>query len=413
MTRRVVVTGMGAVTPLGRDLATTWQGLIEGCSGIGAVTRFDPSRLSARIAGECRDFDPSELLSARDMRHMDRFQQLAYAAAIEALEMAQFAITCDNAERVGVLIGSGVGGIDTIIEGARTLFARGPDRVSPFFITKMAINMGGAYISILLGAKGPNFSTVSACSSGGHAIGEAVEIVRRGQADVMLAGGAEAGIVELAMAGFCNMRALSTRNEEPERASRPFNADRDGFVIAEGAGVLVIEELEHALARNVPILAEVVGYGSTGDASHITDPALGGEGAARAMRQALCDAGLGPVDIQYINAHGTSTPAGDSAETAAIRATFGTYADSIAVSSTKSMTGHCVGAAGAIESIVCIKAIDSGIVPPTINYEHPDPTCDLDYVPNVARHMSVDAAMNNAFGFGGHNVTLIFRRVHL
>lgn len=410
MGRRVVVTGLGCVTPLGKDLATTWQGMIEGRSGVGPVTRFDASRLTSRIAGECRDFDPSGLLSARDLRHMDRFQHLAYASAVEALQRAGLEITAENADRVGILLGSGVGGIDTIIQGARTLFERGPGRVSPFFVTKMAINLGAGHISILLGIKGPSFSTVSACSSSGHAIGEAAEIVRRGQADAMLAGGAEAGVVELAMAGFCNMRALSTRNDEPERASRPFDAQRDGFVMAEGAGMLVLEDLDHARARQAPILAEIVGYGSTSDASHITDPAPGGAGAAEAMRRALRQAGLGPADVQYINAHGTSTPIGDSAESTAIRSVFCRHADQLAVSSTKSMTGHCVGAAGAIEAIVCVQAIDRGIVPPTINYQQPDPTCDLDYVPNVARRLPVEVALNNTFGFGGHNVSLIFRR---
>lgn len=411
MERRVVVTGMGCVTPLGNDRGSTWCGLVEGRSGIGPVTRFDASRLTSRIAGECRDFDPSQYLSARDIRHMDRFQHLAYASTLEAMQQAGLEITPENEDRVGVLMGSGIGGIQTIIESCATLFNRGPERISPFFVTKMAINLGPGHLSIMLGAKGPSFSTVSACSSGGHALGEAAEIIRRGQADVMLAGGSEAGIVELAMAGFCNMRALSTRNDEPERASRPFDAERDGFVMAEGAGMLVMEELEHAQARNAPIFAELVGYGSTSDASHITDPSPGGEGAARAMEQALERARMCPSQVRHINAHGTSTIVGDRAETAAIKQVFGEHAPEIAISSTKSMTGHCIGAAGAIEAIAVVQAITDGVVPPTINLEDPDPECDLDYVPNQSRRMPVEAAMSNSFGFGGHNVSLLFRRM--
>jgi 3-oxoacyl-[acyl-carrier-protein] synthase II len=409
MERRVVVTGMGCVTPLGSDLDSTWCGMVNGRSGVGAISRFDASRLASRIAGECRDFDPASVLNTRDLRHMDRFQHMAYASAIEALRRACFTVTPENAERTGVMLGSGVGGIQTIIDGCTTLAERGPGRVSPFFITKMAINLGPGHISIMLGAQGPNFSTVSACASSGHAIGEAAEVIRRDQADVMLAGGSEAGIVELAMAGFCNMRALSTRNGEPERASRPFDADRDGFVMAEGAAMLVLEELEYARARHAPILAEVAGYGMGADAVHITDPAPGGAGAARAMRQALHRAGLDPQDVQYINAHGTSTLVGDRAETAAIKEVFGDHARQLAVSSTKSMTGHCVGAAGAIESMVCVQAIVHGIAPPTINLDVPDPECDLDYVPNAGRRMPIETALNNSFGFGGQNSTLIFR----
>jgi 3-oxoacyl-[acyl-carrier-protein] synthase II len=411
MDRRVVVTGMGCVTPLGPDRATTWSGMVEGRSGIGPITRFDASRLSSRIAGECRDFDPSALLSARDLRHMDRFQHLAYAATVEAMQQSGLEITPDNAERVGILIGSGIGGIQTIIDSCVTLMNRGPDRISPFFVTKMAINLGPGHISIMLGAQGPSFSTVSACSSSGHAIGEAADIIRRGQADVMLAGGSEAGIVELAMAGFCNMRALSTRNDEPDRASRPFDVDRDGFVMAEGAGMLVLEDFDHARARGAPFFAEIAGYGSTSDAAHITDPAPGGAGAARAMEQALERSGLCPEQVGYINAHGTSTLAGDRAETEAIKSAFGRHAGRIAVSSTKSMTGHCIGAAGAVEAIATVEALHQGVVPPTINLDQADPACDLDYVPNESRKVQVEAAMSNSFGFGGHNVSLLFRQV--
>lgn len=408
--RRVVVTGMGCISPLGNSVAKTWCRMVRGESGVGPITQFDASRLSSRIAGECRDFDPTTVLDARKLRHMDRFQHLAYASALEALEQAQLEITPANADRIGIVMGSGIGGIKTIIDGCAVLFERGPNRVSPFFITKMAIDLAPGSMSILLGARGPNYSTVSACSSSAHALGESSDIIRLGHADVMLAGGSEAGIVELAMAGFCNMRALSSRNDEPKRASRPFDAERDGFVMAEGGGTLVLEELQHARARGAPILCELVAYSATADASHITDPAPGGEGAGRAMRQALERAGMRPEEIQYINAHATSTAAGDRAETDAIKTVFGEHAGKLAVSSTKSMTGHCVGAAGVIEAIACVQAIRDGCAPPTINYEHPDPACDLDYVPNVARAMNIDAAISNSFGFGGHNVSLIFRK---
>jgi 3-oxoacyl-[acyl-carrier-protein] synthase II len=409
MSRRVVVTGMGCVTPLGNNLERTWCAMKEGKSGIGCITHFDSSRLPVHIAGEAREFDPSAYLTAREIRHMDRFQHMAYASTVDALRHANFEITPENGDQIGIVIGSGIGGIQTITEACKLLEERGPSRVSPFFITKMAIDLAPGAISIMIGARGPNFGTVSACSSSGHAIGEAGEIVRRGQADLMLAGGSEAGIVELAMAGFCNMRALSTRNDEPQRASRPFDACRDGFVFGEAAAIVLLEELEHARARGAEILAELVGYGSTADASHITDPAPGGVGAARAMAMAMKQAGLGQTDIGYINAHGTSTRVGDKAETQAIKAVFGEAAYRVPVSSTKSMTGHCLGAAGAIEAIASIQAIREGCLPPTINYEQPDPECDLDYVPNTARAVSIGTAMSNSFGFGGHNASLIFR----
>ncbi|HZU12608.1 MAG TPA: beta-ketoacyl-ACP synthase II [Chloroflexota bacterium] len=409
MERRVVVTGMGAVTPLGNSLSETWDSIKAGQSGIGLITRFDASRLTSRIAGEVKGFDATTVLDARQARRMDRFQHFAYACAVEALKGADFQITESNADRIGVVIGSGIGGLQTILDGHSGLLERGPRAVSPFFITMMAIDLAPGQISILLGAKGPNLSTVSACATGAHAVGEAAEIIRRGQADAMLAGGSEAGIIELAMAGFCNMRALSTRNDEPERASRPFDVDRDGFVMAEGAGVLLLEEYEQARARGATILAEVAGYGSTADATHITEPAEGGEGAARAMRMALEDAEMAPSDISYINAHGTSTLVGDVAETQAIKTIFGDET-SVPVSSTKSMTGHMVGAAGAVEAIIAVQTLTHNFVPPTINLDLPAPGCDLDYVPHVGRCRPLEAVMSNSFGFGGHNVSLIFKK---
>jgi 3-oxoacyl-[acyl-carrier-protein] synthase II len=402
---------MGCVTPLGGDMASTWCGITEGRSGIGPITRFDASRITSRIAGELKDFDPTAVMDRKEARRMDRFQQIAYAAAVQALQNGKYEITPDNAARIGVLIGSGIGGLGTLSDQFKVLFERGPGRISPFLITMMVIDLAPGLVSILLGAKGPNFSTVSACASGAHAVGEAAEIIGRGQADLMLAGGSESGIVEIGFAGFCSMRALSTRNDEPERASRPFDLGRDGFVMSEGSGMLLLEEYEHAEARGADILAEIVGYGSTADASHITDPAPGGEGAARAMSMAIERSGLRPADIDYINAHGTSTLVGDIAETEAIKTVFGRDAYDVPVSSTKSMTGHLLGAAGAVESIITILSMREGCLPPTINLEDPDPACDLDYVPNKARPAQIDVAMSNSFGFGGHNVSLIFRTV--
>ena len=410
MDRRVVVTGMGCLSPLGPDVQGTWCGIREGKSGIGPITRFDASRLPVRFAGECKDFDPTKVMSPKEARRMDRFQQMAWAASVEALASSGLEITPHNAERVGVIVGSGIGGLESLTEAFKTLFDRGPSRVSPFIITMMVVDLAPGLISINLGAKGPNFSTVSACSTSAHAIGEAAEIIKRDQADAMIAGGSEAGIVEMGVAGFSQMRALSTRNDEPHRASRPFDAQRDGFIMAEGGGVLILEELEHAKARGATILGEVSGYGLSADASHITDPAPGGEGAARAMKMALRAASMDPSEIQYLNAHGTSTPVGDRAETAAIKTIFGEHARNLAVSSTKSMTGHLLGAAGAVEAVICLKAIQDSFVPPTINYGFPDPECDLDYVPNQGRAMHLDTVMSNSFGFGGHNVSLILRR---
>jgi 3-oxoacyl-[acyl-carrier-protein] synthase II len=407
--RRVVVTGLGCLTPLGTDLTTTWTAARAGKSGVGPITRFDPSGIPVRFAGEVKEFEPEKLLDRKTARRLDRFQQLAYAAAVEALEHAGLQIGPDNADRVGVVVGSGIGGLETLTREFRALHERGPQRVSPFLITMMVTDLAPGQISILLGAKGPNFATVSACATSAHAIGEATEIIRRGAADVMISGGAESGIVEIGMASFCVMRALSTRNDEPERASRPFDAERDGFVFAEGAAILILEELEHARRRGAPILAEVVGYGLSADAHHITEPAPDGEGAARAMKMALAGAGMQPAEIEYINAHATSTQVGDEREAAAVRSVFGEYAATIPISSTKSMTGHLLGAAGALESLFCVQAIRDGFVPPTINYEHPDPACLLDVVPNQGRPAAIKVAMNNAYGFGGHNVSLIFR----
>jgi 3-oxoacyl-[acyl-carrier-protein] synthase II len=410
MERRVVVTGMGCLTPVGNDLGSTWRAIKEGVSGIGPVQQFDPSRLPVRFAGELKDFDPASVLDRKEARRMDRFQQVGYASAVEALGHARLEITPENADRIGVLIGSGIGGLISLSDQFRVLQERGPSRISPFLITMMVVDLAPGLISILLGAKGPNYAVVSACASGGHAIGEAAEVIRRDQADVMIAGGAEAGLCEIAMAAFANMRALSFRNEDPQRASRPFDAKRDGFVMAEGAGTLILEELDHARARGAPIIADLVGYGMSADASHITEPAPGGEGAGRAMRQALERAGMAPEQVGYINAHATSTVVGDRAETNAIKSVFCDHAYRMPVSSTKSMTGHLLGASGAVEAIFSIKAMCEGFVPPTINYENPDPACDLDVVPNRGRAAQLDAVMSNSFGFGGHNVSLIFRR---
>ena len=406
--RRVVVTGMGCLTPLGPTLPDTWARVRAGESGIAPITRFDASSLPTRFAGEVPDFDPHSVIDAKWVRRMDRFQQLAVSAAIEALADSSFSITAHNAERIGVIVGSGVGGIETFTQQVRRMDERGVDRVSPFLITMMIVDLAAGLIAILLGAKGPNFATVSACATGGHAIGEAAECIRRGDADVMLAGGADAGVVDIALASFSSMHALSRRNDAPQRASRPFDAERDGFVLGEGAGVLVLEDLEHARNRGARVFAELLGYGQSADAHHLTEPAPHGEGAARAMRAALRNAGMGPEAIEYINAHATSTRIGDERETEAIKSVFGAAATAIPISATKSMTGHLFGAAGAVESIFTVLAIQEGFLPPTINYEYPDPACDLDYIPNIGRERRVRYAMNNAYGFGGHNVSLIF-----
>ena len=412
--RRVVVTGMGALTPLGNDVASFWEGLMAGRSGIGRISSFDPSRVDSKVAGEIQDFQADEVMPRKEVRRNDRYVHYAWAAAAEAMRDAGLdnPITDESlAERTGVIVGSGIGGINTMIRDVIEAHDLGIERIGPFLVTALIPDMGAGYIAIYANARGPNYATVSACSSSNHAIGDALNIIRRGDADVMIAGGAEAGIGEIPVAAFAAMRALSTkRNDDPAKASRPFDADRDGFVMADGAGVLVLEALDHAKARGARVHAEVVGYAATDDASHITLPAPGGRGAVGSMTQAIADAGLTVDDIDYINAHGTSTGPNDKSETAAIKTAFGERAYAIPVSSTKSMTGHLLGAGGGVEAIACIRAIGEGCIPPTINYEFPDPECDLDYVPNQARRAEVRTAMSNSFGFGGHNATLIFRR---
>jgi beta-ketoacyl-acyl-carrier-protein synthase II len=407
---RIVVTGLGAITPVGNSVEAMWNGLVEGQSGIGEITLFDPTGFDVRIAGEVKGFQPEEILSHREARRLDRFCQFSLIAARAAIEDAALTIDESNSEDVGVVMGSGIGGITTLSEQLEVLRTKGPGRVSPFLIPMFLIDLAAGQIAIATGARGPNFGTVSACATSGHAIGEAAEIIRRGDAKVIIAGGAEAGIVPIGVAAFASMKALSTRNDEPTRASRPFDQERDGFVMAEGAGAMVLEAESHARARGARIYAELAGYGATDDAFHITAPSEGGEGAVRAMRLALRKAGCAPEDVDYVNAHGTSTPANDKLETAALKTVFGDAAKDVPVSSTKSMTGHLLGAAGAIEAIVCVKAIEQSIIPPTINYDSPDPECDLDYVPNIARRHQVDVALSNALGFGGHNTTLVLRR---
>jgi 3-oxoacyl-[acyl-carrier-protein] synthase II len=412
--RRVVVTGLGAITPLGNDVATTWACMKEGRSGIRRITLFDPARVASRIGGEIRGFEPETVMPRKEVRRNDRYIHYAWAAAAEALADAGLPNPIEDeveAERTGAIIGSGIGGINTMIRDIIEANELGVERVGPFLVTAMIADMAPGYVAIYANARGPNYSTISACASSNHAIGDALNIIRRGDADVMIAGGSEAGIGEIPVAAFSAMKALSTkRNDEPEKASRPFDADRDGFVMGDGAGILVFEALEHAQAREAVILAELVGYAATDDASHITLPAPGGRGAAASMRLALADAGMKPDDVDYINAHGTSTPPNDRAETAAIKTVFGERAYEIPISSTKSMTGHMLGAGGGVEAIACVRALQEGMLPPTINYENPDPECDLDYVPNAARQVAIGTAMSNSFGFGGHNATIILRR---
>lgn len=408
-TRRVVVTGLGAISPLGLDFPTTWQNLVAGRSGVAPITLFDASAYKTRIAAEVKGFDPNARFGQREARRMDRFMQFAVVAAEEAVRHAQLPLEAIDRQRAGVVMGSGIGGIGTMFEETRTLLEKGP-RVNPFLVPRMLADSGPGIVAIRFGLQGPNLAVVTACASGTNAVGEATHIIRRGDADVMLAGGAEAAITPLALAGMNVIGALSTRNDEPEKASRPFDAQRDGFVMGEGAAFLVLESLEHAQRRGARILAEVVGYGSTCDAYHITAPAEDGAGAALCMRNALQSAGLRPQDIDYINAHGTSTRLNDKSETAAIKTVFGEHAYQVPVSSTKSMTGHLLGAAGALEAAFCVQALQDGVLPPTINYEFPDPECDLDYVPNQARQAAIRYAMSNSFGFGGHNATLILRR---
>ncbi|OGL05530.1 MAG: beta-ketoacyl-[acyl-carrier-protein] synthase II [Candidatus Rokubacteria bacterium RIFCSPLOWO2_02_FULL_71_18] len=408
--RRVVVTGLGALTPLGNTVEEYWSALKEGRSGVGPITRFDATGYPTRIAAEVRGFDPLKYVDKKEARRLDPYLQYAMACAVMAVEDAGLDTGKMDGDRCGVLIGSGIGGITTLLETHKTLLEKGPDRVSPFFIPMMIVNMASGLVSMRFGAKGPNSSVVTACATGNHTIGDAFKILQRGDADVMIAGGAEAIIVPLTIAGFCSMKAMSTRNDQPARASRPFDANRDGFVCGEGGGILVLEALEHAVRRDARIYAEVVGYGMTGDAHHMTAPDPAGDGAARAMAAALRDARLPPAAVGYINAHGTSTPYNDRFETLAIKRVFGEHARRLAVSSTKSMTGHLLGAAGGIEAIATVLALHHGLLPPTINYETPDPDCDLDYVPNQARKQDVEVALSNAFGFGGTNAALAFRK---
>lgn len=410
MEHRVVVTGVGAVTPLGPDAERTWQGMTAGRSGVGPVTLFETADLEVRFGAEVRDFDPEPIVGRKEARRTDRFVQFAIVAAAEAVENARLEVTAEVAPDVGVFIGSGIGGISTLQDQIEVMLTRGPSKVSPFLVTMMEPDMASGQVSIRFGLKGPNYATVSACSSGADAIGSAYETIRRGDALAMLAGGAEAGITRIGLAGFAAARALSERNDDPTHASRPFDKDRDGFVMGEGAGILVLEELEFARARGASILAEVIGYGATADAFHITQPADHGEGAGRAMARAIQKAQIDPGDIDYINAHGTSTQFNDRLETEAIKTAMGEHAYRVAISSTKSMTGHLLGAAGAVEAIASVLTIRDGIVPPTINYRTPDPDCDLDYTPNEARRSAITTVMSNSFGFGGHNSALIFRR---
>lgn len=409
MTRRVVVTGIGAVTPLGNK-EQLWQSVLNGISGIGKITLFDASNYPVQIGAEVKDFDPADYMDRKDARRMDRFCQFAVAAAQQSLKDAGLSITPANANRVGVLVGSGIGGISTVEQQARVLIEKGLERVSPFFVPMLIPDMASGQIAIQTGAKGPNSCTVTACATGTNSLGDAFRIIARGDADVMLAGGSEAALCPLGIAGFIASRALSTRNDEPQKASRPFDRTRDGFVMGEGAAVLVLENLEHALRRGAHIYGEIVGYGATGDAYHITAPAPEGEGAQRAMKAALQDAGIEPEDVQYINAHGTSTEYNDKYESRAIELVFGEHAQSLAVSSTKALTGHMLGAAGAVEAAVTLMALENQIVPGTYNYEFPDPECTLDYVPNEARPMEFTYAMSNSFGFGGHNAVLVMKR---
>ena len=410
MRTRVVITGMGCISPLGNDVPSLWSGLLAGRSGIGPITHYDTSGHKVRIAAEVKDFDGVAVFGRGDARRMDRFSQFAVVTARQAVLDAGLQITEQNRDRIGVILGTGVGGLNTLFEQIQVFTQRGPDRVSPFLVPMMLPDTAAGMVAIYLGVRGPNLAVVSACASGTNAIGEAAEAIRRRSADVILTGGSEAVIVPIAIAGMAQMSALSTRNEDPERASRPFDRDRDGFVMGEGSAVLVLESLEHAQERGARILAEVTGYGTSNDAYHISAPAENGAGAARCMQLALDSAGLRPGEISYINAHGTSTPLNDKSETAAIKTVFGSHAYQVPISSTKSMTGHLLGAAGALEALVCVQTLQDNQLPPTINYTTPDPECDLDYVPNQARRVETQHVMSNSFGFGGHNATIILSR---
>jgi len=405
--KRVVVTGIGAITPIGIGKDAYWQSLIAGKSGISKITRFDASEFATQIAGEVKDFDPAQYIEKKEAKRMDRCTQFAVAAAKMAFEDAKLDLDKEDRSRIGTVIGTGIGGIETLNDQYKVLFDRGPSRISPFFVPMMIANMPAGQTSITFGLQGPCVCVVTACATGTNAIGDAYRIIERGDADVVVAGGTEAAVSSAAVAGFCSMKALSTMNDEPEKASRPFNADRSGFVMGEGCGVVILESLEHAQARKAHIYAEVAGYGSNADAFHITSPAPEGAQAAKCMALAIQDAGLKVTDVDYINAHGTSTPLNDKNETLAIKSLFGDHAHKVAISSTKSMTGHLLGAAGGIEFIASILAITEGIIPPTINYTNPDPELDLDYVPNQARKQEVNVAISNSFGFGGHNATVL------
>ena len=409
--RRVVITGIGVVSPVGSDVETFWKSLISGKSGVGRITKFDPEGFPVQIAAEVKDFEPLKYFDKREVRRLDPFIQFAVGAAEQAVKSAGIDEDSLDKERVGVLIGSGIGGLNTVEEQHKILLEKGPRRVSPYCVPMEIINMASGIVSIRYGFKGPNISVVTACATGTHAIGEAYRTILYGDADVMVAGGAESCITPLAVAGFAAARALSTRNDEPERASRPFDKNRDGFVMGEGAGIVVLEEYQHAKKRGAPILAEVVGYGTSGDAYHMTAPAPGGEGAARAIRNALKDAGISPEDVDYINAHGTSTKFNDLYETMAIKSVFKEHAYKVKISSIKSMIGHLLGAAGGVEVVSSVLTIKNGIIPPTINYEEPDPECDLDYTPNQAVEKEVNYVLKNSFGFGGTNACLVLKRI--
>jgi 3-oxoacyl-[acyl-carrier-protein] synthase II len=410
VSRRVVVTGIGLVSSVGIGTGANWDALLAGRSGIGRISRFDPSQFAAQIAGEVKDFDPQQFVEKKDVKKMDIFIQYAIAASQFAMDDSGLVVTPANADRIGVFIASGIGGFSTIEREHRALLEGGPRKISPFFIPSAIINLASGQVSIRFGAKGPNSATCTACSASAHAIGDAFEIIKRGDADAMIAGGSEAAITPMGVGGFGAMRALSTRNDDPERASRPFDRDRDGFIIGEGSGVVIIEELEMARARGARIYAELVGYGMSADAFHITAPSEDGEGAVRVMRQCLKSAGVGPEAVNYINAHGTSTPYNDKLETLAIKRCFGAHATSLAISSTKSMTGHLLGAAGGLEAGITALAVHTQRVPPTINLDNPDPECDLDYVPHTARKLPIEYALSNSFGFGGTNAALLLKR---
>lgn len=410
--RRVVITGVGTVSPVGNDVPTTWRALLAGTSGAGPISRFDASEFAVQFAAEVKGFEPLQYMERKEARRADRYVQYAIAAAVQAMDDAGFGGGAGYAhERCAVVVGSGIGGLSTFEEQHEAYRAQGPRRVSPFFVPMIITDIAAGMISMRFDAKGPNYATVSACATGAHAIGAASRMIQYGDADVAIAGGAEAAVTPMGVAGFASMHALSERNDSPATASRPFDATRDGFVLGEGAGIVILEELGHAERRGAPIYAEVVGYGATADAHHLTAPAPAGEGAQRAMRAALADGGLAAADVQYVNAHGTSTPAGDAHETEAIKAVFGVHASALNLSSTKSVTGHMLGAAGGAELIFCALAIRDGRIPPTINYESPDPTCDLNCTPNVAVRRDVEVALSNSFGFGGHNAALAIRRM--